>query len=160
VSCGKAPVATLPYEELFNIIDNVTWLFTAVSTLGVTMLSGTLINSSQSSILRAAILHICSMFRSGSAFSGFLLIFRALVEQGDPISSSFIRNRKLQLAFGPFLLMTLVLSNAYKNKNITKITLPRAPVQFDTIESLYEHSFSICCRVISTGNSNTKAYHK
>ncbi len=69
------------------------------------------------------------------------------IEQGDPINMSLIdaswSNRVL---LGVVLMCSIVLSNLFRNENITTITLPREDIPFDIFDSLESNNFKIYTR--------------
>lgn len=55
--------------------------------------------------------------------------FKVLVEQGDPIPATGGRKVNImRIALSFFSLVSIVLSNAYKNENIIRLTVPLAPI--------------------------------
>ncbi|CAL8140553.1 unnamed protein product [Orchesella dallaii] len=142
VSCGQALFEQLAFEELSSIFDGYTWFSLLVSVTTMAFLA-------EYSLQHR---HGCKPGvypgKKNSNFLSFMAPMRALTEQGDPFTNDLVRITSLRPALGLFLLMTLVLSNAYKNKNITKITLPLAPIPFDNFDALVKYSFKTFTKVV------------
>lgn len=82
-----------------------------------------------------------------SVFSSMLCFLKILFEQGDPINLRLISHHSpIRLLVGAFLIIGIVLSNAFKNENITHVTLPREPIPFDDLETLNLTGFKIYIR--------------
>jgi len=90
-------------------------------------------------------------------FSDLVLMSTVLLEQAGPIANSYQKRSNLGWALAPFLLMVLVLSNAYKNENVTKITLPRTLIPVDTFDKLVHYNFSLFSRAVSLGGYKSLA---
>ncbi|CAL8145591.1 unnamed protein product [Orchesella dallaii] len=158
VSCGKADIDGLAFGELSSIFDVYIWLCILLSMILVPLMSTLVLhisftpkNSETQLEFTTLLTKMKQSIQSGCVIEGCVMTARALLEQGDPFARKFIKSRKLHLILGPFLITSLVVSNAYKNENITKITLPRLPIPFDTFEALVEHSFRIYTRIVFIG---------
>jgi len=153
VSCGKPGKGGLAFEQLTSIFDIATWV--AVATSLVTM-----------AMFLNWVVKIYSSEPAPSLFQGKLktkltscvkvipdlvLMSKVLFEQGGPISNSYLKCSNLRFALAPFLLMALILSNAYKNENVTKITLPLTLIPVNTFDKLVNYNFTLFTRVVFTG---------
>jgi len=158
VSCGSAGKKQLAFEQLSSIFDTSIWTCIACSTILFTSFC-CFVHYSK---LQNSKVETTTCWKLLSHFIlEYALTAKALCEQGDPISSKYIKLPCLRCAAGPYLLMLLVLTNAYKNKNIEEITLPRAPIPFDSFDALTQYSFKIYTRLISRfGNKETTGLQK
>ncbi|ODM86743.1 hypothetical protein Ocin01_19938 [Orchesella cincta] len=79
-----------------------------------------------------------------AVFSIFMY-YKPLVEQGSPIPQYFSLTRKVSTNFLaiPFLFMAIVISCAYKNENISRLTSPISSIPFDEFKLLRETSFLV-----------------
>ncbi|CAL8131263.1 unnamed protein product [Orchesella dallaii] len=143
VSCGEARIRGLAFGQLSSIFDNYIWMCIIILTgtvSGFCYFVESFNNTTQTSSESFKHLIIGVLLEYSN-------IARALFEQGNPIANKYINFTHCRLATGPFLLMVMVLSNAYKNKNITEITLPRGPIPFDTFDALTNNPFNIYTRI-------------
>jgi len=141
VSCGIAKKHELAFNQLASIFDWPIWLWIGISMVAMTTVF---------------YVHMAHSFTEpkwngcgtmSTFFNSFMLdlVFmgKALLEQGDPIATKFLKFHNLRWAIVPYLLIAMVLSNAYKNKNITTITLPRAPIPVDTFDAVEKYNFTM-----------------
>ncbi|CAL8127483.1 unnamed protein product [Orchesella dallaii] len=164
VSCGEAPKEGLAYKELTSIFDNPTWVGIVVTMVSMMLLSEISLKLENERETYTKVRTTKPLWKyfvpngNGSSL-GFLAPVMALLEQGDPFASRYLRIRRLRLAICVFLLMSLVISNAYKNENVTKITLPFAPLPVNTFAALVKHSFEVFTRIrIVGGSKNLEKY--
>ncbi|CAL8127495.1 unnamed protein product [Orchesella dallaii] len=164
VSCGEAPKEGLAYRELTSIFDNPTWVGIVVTMVSMVLLSEISLKLENEREMYAKVGPTKALWKyfvpngNGSSL-GFLAPVMALLEQGDPFASRYLRIRRLRLAICVFLLMSLVISNAYKNENVTKITLPLAPIPVNTFGALVKYSFEVFTRIrIIGGFKNLEKY--
>lgn len=90
-------------------------------------------------------------FRHSNCFS-FLLKYihipiKVVVEQGDPFLSSVTKTGNLRYAVGSFLLVGIVISNAYKSENVYNIMTLRQPIPYEKFDELVENNFTIYTRL-------------
>jgi len=78
----------------------------------------------------------------------FIQVTKALLEQGDPFSSGVSGTKRLRFSIGTFLLVAIVISNAYKSSNVYNLVLPRKPVPFENLSQLLSDSFKIYSKAI------------
>jgi hypothetical protein len=75
---------------------------------------------------------------------------KMLLEQGDDIFFNPGRKGFMYWIAGPYILMSVVLSNAYKGNNITRLSAPRNPIPMDTFTQLFENGFDFYSEFVST----------
>ncbi|CAL8136688.1 unnamed protein product [Orchesella dallaii] len=143
VSCGAPLKTALPFSQLFSVFDKEVWIGILLVIFGVVP-----------SILR--------VIRSYGNKSGimpdineatalFIICIKPLLEQGNPIPTGWEKSVHTKLVMGLLMLATLVISNAYRNENITQITLPRQPIPYDRFDLLVRDKFKILTRIVSLG---------
>lgn len=73
-----------------------------------------------------------------------------LLEQGSPIyDTKPFQKPLIRFLLACYYLSCLVLSNSYKNKNLSKIVLPRKCLRYDTLQQLVTDRFTIYTRAAS-----------
>lgn len=99
VSCGKRGVDSIPYMELVKSFDAYVWVM-----LSVTGLVATTVPFWS---------HVYSQIGLGKHL---LSSVKVMLEQGDPLLERMVNEKKLRFQIALFLLIGIVVSNAYKNK--------------------------------------------
>lgn len=70
-------------------------------------------------------------------FTGHVLsLVKVILEQGDPFQNTIIEEARLWSVTGSFLLMGIVLSNAYKSTSVYNIIIPHMPVPYQNFSEL------------------------
>lgn len=155
VSCGPPEKAGFPFFQLMTIFDQYIWLCIILSTI-TTSFSLTMFMR----IVARDSTNISDASKASIKFSGSLqCCLQILLEQGHTgIITSRMLNAIMKLethalakntsrfVYALFLLIAIVLSNGYKNENITQLTLPRSPIPYDKFEILVKHNFTIYTR--------------
>lgn len=131
VSCGTRALSSLRFEELFGIFDQWIWLAILLLVFLISLLSALLTNH----IKPAVILHHC--FLQG----------KVLFEQGGPYSERYFKSSSMRWLLGSYLLVGILLSNAYKNSNVYHLITPRKALPFETFDELRSENFSIYSRI-------------
>ncbi|CAL8135283.1 unnamed protein product [Orchesella dallaii] len=141
ISCGKAKMAGFAFAELLNVFQSEVWIFIVLS-----------------NIFLACSLYfmLSSDFGSGRSnsrnlkliFSIFEQTFKPLVEQGDPFKSTLVAETRLRLSVGAFLLVIIVVSNAYKNTNVYNMISPRQPMPYENLSQLVNDHYTLFSRGI------------
>lgn len=127
MGCGRQGTSPIPFQELTNVFDMVTWLCIIFTALTVP----TLLRGSYGRIRLS---------------SQTVSIFKMLVEQGGPFLDSVANKTRFRSVLGPLLLMGIVLSNAYKNTNIYNMVIPRKPVLYNYFQELVTDNFKVFSR--------------
>ncbi|CAL8133321.1 unnamed protein product [Orchesella dallaii] len=136
VSCGTPEIYGFDFAPLTSIFDIYIWVMIIVTVIGISAYFSW-VSSESIGILETT--YSC---------------LRTLLEQGDcPLRDKLLsysnkHSRAGRWVFCGFLLMAVVLSNGYKNKNISEITLPRKEILFDKFDMLIKHNFKIFTRAI------------
>jgi len=76
----------------------------------------------------------------------WLRLLKVLVEQGDPFTDTLLKQSPIRLTVVGFLLVGIVLSNAYKNSNVYNMIAPRQSVPYRLLEELLQDNFTIYVR--------------
>ncbi|CAL8133317.1 unnamed protein product [Orchesella dallaii] len=134
VSCGTPEIYGFDFAPLTSIFDIYIWIMIMVTAIGI---------SAYFSWVSSASIGI---------FETIFSCLRTLLEQGDcPLRDKLVsysnkHSRAGRWVFCGFLLMAVVLSNGYKNKNISEMTLPLKEILFDKFDMLIKHNFKIFTR--------------
>ncbi|CAL8069490.1 unnamed protein product [Orchesella dallaii] len=151
VSCGRPETNNLAFKELISIFDTKTWIYLNLLTLTVALLSsygswkqekgG---NNSQGE----PILNIGSFWNYFHEYCvpSFMSYYKVLVEQGDPIAVAVFKIPFLRSIYLSYMVVGIVLSNAYKNDNISRLTLPLEAIPYENFDQLVKHKFEIFTR--------------
>lgn len=159
VSCGDPSTRGLgpAFLQLVSVFDKFIWTLIAIMTVISTYVAYVINNwynfadyVKRSKKLVWSRLSICF---------GFIKI---LIEQGDPINAKILAHHSpIRLICASFLLVGIVLSNLFKNENITQITLPLQPIPYDSFPSLVKNNFVIYTRATVYGSlSVNRIVHK
>lgn len=159
VSCGKPTEVTglgPAVVVLAGIFDAATWSSIVVAQLVVVVLA------SKFNMLECLILsnqrHKEMRNNLNSVIGNWVTSVKILLEQGDPMTVySNSGHSSIRLMFGAYLLVAIVISSAFKNDNVTEVTLQRQPIPFDNLPALYKKPFQIFTRGAYTYVDNIQA---
>ncbi|CAL8121394.1 unnamed protein product [Orchesella dallaii] len=132
VSCGRPQLQSIGFEELINVFDSYVWLFSIISML---LLLFAMVRLSQK---RHQVLFNIKQYS--------LALLKVIVEQGDPFPKEPLVATPTRLMVAAFMLVGIVLSNAYKNSNVYNMIAPRSPVPYTHLKALVENNFTIYVR--------------
>ncbi|CAL8131323.1 unnamed protein product [Orchesella dallaii] len=144
IACSIPEENGLFFQELYSVFDYEIWICLALAIFMSGMLTSTIIQYLDKSIINFKSLLWDLPMTSVFDYSIVLL------EQGGIISKPVRRNSCLKILIGSYILVCIVLSNAYKNENITRLTAPRSRTEFKNFSELVEHKFQIFSRVIDS----------
>lgn len=131
VSCGKPEFSSVPFRELTCAFDEWIWLFLMITMMAVTI-------------------PIKSLSEMQAGFgSRCISPLKVFLEQGDPYPGSVINGKRMRWFVGTFLLVGVVMSNAYKNENVYNMITPRKPIPYETFKELIRDNFTIYTRIIA-----------
>lgn len=137
VSCGRPPISPLAFKELFSSFQLQVWLSIFAIILVSILFKRNVIEYGQ------------QKFDFHAAADG-LEYFKILVDQGDAFMK-LRRNLHWRNFYGLYLLMALVLSNAYQNENVLNMIKPRMPIPYEIVSQLITDGFTIFSRLVFTG---------
>lgn len=129
VSCGERGFTDLAYGELLRVFDYNVWIFLIISVIGVA--------SSLSGLISGTLEDFAISLLMGS---------KALIEQGNPFSRRFLQIKKLRIILGFYFIVSVVISSAYKNRNIYRMIRARETLKYDKFSELVNANFSIYAR--------------
>lgn len=127
VSCGRRGLSTIPFHELISVYDKWVWVTILVAMVTLIAYMKFLSTPSVSIIL------------------GWMATLKILLEHGDKVFD----NKRFKLATGMFLLMGIVISNAYKNTNVYNMIAPRKPIPYEFAKELLSDNFTLLTRLES-----------
>ncbi|CAL8145473.1 unnamed protein product [Orchesella dallaii] len=158
VSCGRPENSSpLEFRSLVNIFDGLTWLLIVLTWLILPTISTAVLamdevkSGSCIEKMRSLLNQILTKqyWVVQNPLDCLFMFYISLVEQGNPICNPKLeRYFSLKFAILPALLMAIVLSNAYKNENITRLTLPRVAMPYEEFQQLVNDKFTILTRAV------------
>jgi len=143
LSCGKLTKSFFhPLLDLFTAFDLSSWLATLAMSAALS-LTLSKINQFIQKYLKRSELKSCDGWETSFSFQMFLM-FRCFLEQySNEFGNQLMRVKFYKwLATIPFVF--LVLSNAYRGENITRLTTPNQVIPMNTFDRLVEYDFKIC----------------
>lgn len=132
ITCGERGLHSIPFNELINIFDKWIWLLITLSTAAFLI---PLRSLSELKFMRIP--------------SHWISPLKLLLDQGNPFLESVASDPRMRVVVAGYLLMGLVLSNAYKNTNVYNMITPRQPVPYEFFRELIADNFKIYSRVTS-----------
>lgn len=130
VTCGYQGPEGLQFMELLNVFEWTLWVALSITIIALAI------------ILK----EIPSTTAEHSITQGLLVPVKLLLEQGNPFPDSLIDNQRCRWISGAFLLMGIILSNAYKNTNVYNMIVPRKNTPYKHLQELINDSFTIYTR--------------
>lgn len=115
----------LPFEELVNIFDLYIWASTVIILTCASFAIAKLVNPRKT----------INMGRQ--VFS----VLKCLLEQGDAFTFPDDNPRKVTLILAGVYLVSMLLSNAYKNNNVYNMILARKQLAYKTLDELQNDNF-------------------
>lgn len=128
ITCLVKGWQALVYRELLNPYDTAVWVIGTTSGLGVAYMVGK------------------TSHKNLSLYRKVVSIFMAFTEQGDPFTIKTFQQNSAKVVVATYLLMTVVLSNAYKTTNVYNMILPRFPTSYKNFQQLQADDFGIYVR--------------
>lgn len=129
LSCGERGASSIPFKELINVLDTWTWIHILIVIVAIVI----------------SLRSIPEKLRESR--SHWLSPLKVLLEQGDPFSDSFVQHDRAKWLTGSFLLVGIVLSNAYKNSNVYNMMQPKDLIPYRFFEELIKDNFTIYTRI-------------
>lgn len=136
ISCGERGFSSIPLKELTNPFDTWVWAHILAS-------------------IASFVISLRSLpEKLRESRSHWLSPLKVLLEQGDPFADDVAQERRtgtdqVKFLLGTFLLMGIVLSNAYKNTNVYNMILPKTPIPYKFFNELIQAKVTIYSRVSS-----------
>lgn len=88
-----------------------------------------------------------NMFKYHKFADSVVQMYSMIVEQGTPFPTRITTSWRNRFLLVCVLLAGIVLSNAYKNVNVYKMTQARSPLKYQLLEELMNDSFILCSRI-------------
>ncbi|CAL8129949.1 unnamed protein product [Orchesella dallaii] len=153
IACSVPEENGLFFQELYSVFDYEIWIGLALSVFILAVLTSIIIQYIDKGRLSfRGLLQDLNLTLSVFDYS------TTLIEQGGIISKQVERNSCLKILIGFYILVSIVLSNAYKNENITRLTAPRSRAEFKNFSELVEHKFQIFSRVIDSNGEEFRIF--
>lgn len=131
VGCGKKGFSSIPFMELVTIFDTLIWfcIFLTMLTMSVSLKV---------------------LMKNENLIRLIFSTLKVFLEQGDPFHFDVGNiSTKLRCITAIFLLIGIVLSNAYKNSNVYNMVIPRKLVLYKNFKELVRDNFSVYTRTSS-----------
>lgn len=139
VSCGRLQMSSLAFKELFSIFHRQIWLFAGLTLIKLILFKSIVVDYHK----------ICRRTLE-TIFLNVLGYLKILVEQGDAFLESYSNHWKF--SYSLYLLMSIVLSNAYRNSNVYNMVKPRIPIPYEKFSQLVDDKFKIFTRNVEFVN--------
>lgn len=139
VVCGLKGSESIAVRELISVYDAYVWLLLGLavviySALWTSLISVKIGNQTISGLLKVFLVQA-------------YCVLKVFIEQGSPIPKRFAgvigTSTKVKCFAGTFLLMSIILSNGYKNANVYKMVAHRKPLRYEKFQELMENDFHI-----------------
>lgn len=95
ISCGERGFASIPFQELTNVFDKWIWLILGLSMVAITI-----------------------PLKFSVILPHWMSLLKVLLEQGDTFEEIVVNKKNVRIILALFLMMGVILSNAYKNSNV------------------------------------------
>jgi len=142
LSCGKLTKSLFhPFVELFTAFDWRTWLAMLAMFVALSLLFSR-VNRFTQKYLQERQLKSCDGWEKNFVYQ-FFLIFCCFLEQYPSHLEIQLIRVKCFAWVATIPLLFVILSNAYKGDNITRLTAPDQEIQMDTFDRLVEYNFTI-----------------
>jgi len=125
LACGRSTPQGFAFDELVNVFNIEIWEFLLIFMALLTIIT-VVVDVIPVDITRS--IQIRNSLSLEKLVSIFIQVTKALLEQGDPFASTIAVKFRLRFSIGTYLLVAIVLSNAYKSNNVYNLVLPRKPV--------------------------------
>lgn len=132
VTCGYRGFSEIPFSELINVFDKWIWILIVV-VIGSVMVPLKILSESEIELRKR-----------------WIAPLKILLDQGDPFleRATISKADALRWVIGFYLLVGIVISNAYKSNNVYKMISPRKPIPYETVRELLQDNFTVYTRVI------------
>lgn len=127
ISCNVVAFSGIRFMDLFNVFDTNIWI-----TLAFTVASWTV--------------SITALYNPSSLDMSAITVVKILLEQGDPFCSGIQRQMRMKFIIFVSLFGGNLISNAYKNANIYRLSLPRQRQFHETLDQLIENNYTAYSR--------------
>lgn len=129
IGCGSGSFTSIKFLEFINVFDRFIWVLIFTSIVIIALQVWSIISYPRYQII-----------------AYFIHCAKVILEQGDPFPGKVEKSAKLRFVVGPFLIMGIVISNAYKNTNVYNMIIPREPVLLETFQELMTENFTVYTR--------------
>lgn len=132
ISCGRPQLSAFAFEEFLNVFQFPVWSCIVVAVIALVLFKLIIIDWPKKKSL-------------GKIFLSTLHFMQMLMEQGSSFVDACTSNA-WRVSLGLYLLMAIILSNAYRNTNVYNMVKPRVPIPYETFTQLVKDNFTIFTR--------------
>lgn len=129
VSCGRPPISSLTFHELLAAFSVPVWVWILLAT-------------SSFVLFKVLVLEKHNPVRWKLAFNYTFECFRALLEQSDSFGLNSSKSHVWRISFGVYLVAAIVLSNAYKSKNVYNMLKQEIPAPYKALSQIIADGFT------------------
>ncbi|CAL8131071.1 unnamed protein product [Orchesella dallaii] len=142
VSCGNEPLQTFAFLELFSVFDPYVWvgiIFLIILFMPMFLAICQFLESN----FKSGLENSATFFKPSVYFQPIALI----LEQGGAYTAKQANTASLTPYLASILLVSIVLTNAYKNDNVYNMIAPRQSIPYTLFNQLVADNFSIYTRI-------------
>lgn len=135
VSCVKTHTTYgFEFDQMVSVFDNYIWICLVITIFGVAK--------------TFAVFELCYFRkrRVSRLAKHIFALLKVILEQGDGIPDSLNQMFSLRFLIAAYLLIALVVSNAYKNTNVYNLIAPKRVKPYETFNELVKEKFDIYSR--------------
>jgi len=150
ISCGKTLMQPFAFYELTGVFDNYIWIAIIVFFVAVVPTMFCVFEEANFSLLSET-LKLKSIADPHKWFmiQTYFAPIRIVFEQGSGFSNKQMNVISLRIIAGSVILVSVVLSNAYKNENVYNMIKARNSIPFWYLNQLQQEKFEILTRLDS-----------
>lgn len=130
VTCRYRVIQAVAFASLVDIYDWQIWFLIGLSVL----ITGTVVTK------------VTHMFRTGHPEEvktcQIFSVVKVLLEGGGFPSQVLNQSTPIQIILGAFMLMSIVLSNGYRNENVYSMIAPRKPIKYEKFQKMFQENIA------------------
>jgi len=148
ISCGRRLKQPFAFYELTGVFDNYIWMAIIVFLVGVVPAVFCVFEEANSGLLTEHFeLKSITDPLNWLKIQTFFASIRIVLEQGSGFTDKQMNVAPLRIIAGSVILVSIVLSNAYKNDNVYNMIKARNSVPFWYLNQLQQEKFEIVTRL-------------
>lgn len=134
ISCGERGFQPLPFQGLLDVFHKSVWILLLLVLIVIPN-------------LLKYIYMACETHKKVKAFRVYALsALKVLLEQGDDLISSGKNPLRMKWIVSSYILVAVVLSNAYKSNNVYNMISERKPLPYENFQEIQQDNFKVYTR--------------